>query len=218
MIIAPSVLALDYSKLNEQTEILNKYSSWLHFDVMDGHFVKNLSFGPDVFKAFRKLTSCYLDVHIMVEDPFYYADVFADCGADGITFHFEALNNDINKSLELIEKIKSKYLKAGISIKPNTNIQDIEPLLKEVDLVLIMSVEPGFGGQEFMNSTYEKIEFLDKYKKENNLSYLIQVDGGINDRNSYELSLKGADVLVSGSFIFDGDIKNNIDKLLHASK
>lgn len=218
MIVAPSVLSLDYSKFEEQMLALNDSCQWLHFDVMDGHFVPNLSFGPAILKNFRKCTSSFLDVHIMVDDPFYFSNVFIDAGADSITFHFEALQNDVDKSLELIKLIKSKYVKVGVSIKPNTPVELLNPILQEVDLVLIMSVEPGFGGQEFIPSAYDKIEYLYNYRKNNNLNYLIEVDGGVNDKNSYELVQKGADVLVAGSFVFKGDIKANIDKLNKCAK
>lgn len=217
MIIAPSVLSLDYSKFSEQLSTINENCEWLHFDVMDGHFVPNLSFGPKLLKDFRKCTSLFLDVHIMVSDPFYYTDVFADAGADGITFHYEALNGDLDKCKELITYIKSKYLKAGISINPGTPVELIEPLLKEVDLVLIMSVEPGYGGQEFMHNSLNKVEYLKNYKLNNNLNYLIEVDGGVNDKNAHDLNAKGADVLVAGSFVFNGDIESNIEKLRNST-
>jgi len=215
MIIAPSVLSLDYTKFNEQVSILNENVKWLHFDVMDGNFVPNLSFGPDILKCFRKSSNLFLDVHLMVKDPSYFSDVFINNGADLITFHIEALDNDIEKAKELIKKIKEKYVKVGISIKPNTKPETIEPLLKDIDLVLIMSVEPGYGGQSFLDSAYSKIEYYANYRKENNLNYFIEIDGGINDQNSHNVVEKGVDVLVAGSFIFNGDIKANVDKLLH---
>lgn len=218
MIIAPSVLSLDFSKFSEQVNILNNNCKWLHFDVMDGHFVDNLSFGPQILKNFRKKSDLYLDVHIMVDDPFKFSDMFIRNGADGITFHYEALNGDIDKCLDLIRQLKENYITAGISIKPNTAIEDIIPLLDVVDLVLIMSVEPGFGGQQFIDETYKKVAFLDTYRKNNNLNFMIEVDGGVNDKNAYELKKKGTDVIVAGSYIFNGDIKYNIDKLKNSTK
>lgn len=215
MIIAPSVLSLDYSKFIEQLKDLNECVKWLHFDVMDGNFVPNLSFGPDILKCFRRNTNLFIDVHLMVKDPLYFSNVFINNGADLITFHIEALDYDVNKAKELIIKIKEKYVKVGVSIKPNTDPRVIEPLLKYIDLVLIMSVEPGYGGQSFMDNAYQKIEYYDAYRKENNLNYLIEIDGGINDRNSHSCISKGVDVLVAGSFVFNGDIKSNVDKLLH---
>ena len=217
MIIAPSVLSLSYDKFNEQLKDLNESVDWLHYDVMDGNFVPNISFGPDILKAFRRNTSLYLDVHLMVNDPGYYTDVFANAGADGITFHYESYN-DVNKCEQLVDKIHSMYLKAGISIKPNTDIVKIIQLLDKIDLVLVMSVEPGFGGQKFMPESLDKVAMLDKYRRINNLNYIIEVDGGINDKNAFDLIEKGADALVAGSFIFNGDIKHNAQLLRKVEK
>lgn len=213
MIIAPSVLAFDFSKFEENIAILNEKCEWIHFDVMDGHFVDNLSFGPHLLNSLRKYTSSLIDAHLMTEDPLRFSDMFINAGADLITFHFEALNNDVDKCKEVIDHIKSKYVKVGLSIKPNTPVELIEPLLEYLDLVLVMSVEPGKGGQEFMTGSYDKISKLKKYKEEKNFNYLIQVDGGINDKNAHEIIEKGADVLVMGSFLFTGDLSNNIDKI-----
>lgn len=212
MILAPSVLSLDYSKFSEQLNILNNNVKWLHFDVMDGHFVPNLSFGPAILKTFRKNSSLFLDVHLMVSDPKFFSDVFIKNGADGITFHYEAFN-DIDKCEELIKHIKDNYVQAGISIKPNTNVKLIEPLLKDLDLVLVMSVEPGFGGQNFMENQLEKVKWLKEYKDNNNLNYHIEIDGGINGQTAYKAVDAGCDVLVAGSYIFDGDIKTNIESI-----
>lgn len=217
MIIAPSVLSLDYDKFNEELNILNQNVEYIHFDVMDGHFVPNLSFGPHILKAFRKNSNLFMDVHLMVDDPEYYSDVFINAGADGITFHFEAYNNE-ELCKNLIDKIKNRYVKVGISIKPNTPVSAIYPLLKYVDLVLVMSVEPGFGGQAFIPSAYEKINELSKIKAQYNLNYLIQVDGGVSDKNIRELLEAGAECIVAGSYIFKGDIKRNIDLLRNANK
>ena len=212
MILAPSILSLDYAKFSEQLEILNKNVKWLHFDVMDGHFVPNLSFGPDIFKTFRVNSSLFMDVHIMSDRPEFFANVFMKAGADNITFHYEVFE-DTNRCLDLIKKIKNNYVKVGISIKPNTDVKVLEPLLKDIDLVLVMSVEPGFGGQQFMENAYEKIGWLRKYRDEHNLSYLIEVDGGVNKNNAFKLVDRGVDVLVAGSYIFKGDMKANIDSL-----
>lgn len=217
MIIAPSVLSLSYDRFNEQLKDLNESVDWLHYDVMDGNFVPNISFGPDLLKTFRRNTSLLLDVHLMVTDPGYYTDVFAKAGADSITFHYESYN-DLNKCSLLIDKIHSLYLKAGISIKPGTGLETIYTLLNKVDLVLVMSVEPGFGGQKFIPSALEKISKLDAYRKQNNLNYLIQIDGGINDKNAFDVIQKGADSLVAGSFIFNGDIKHNVEMLRKVEK
>lgn len=217
MIIAPSVLSFNYDNFKEDLAILNKNVEYIHFDVMDGHFVPNLSFGPYIMSQFRKNSDLFMDVHLMVDDPIYYSDVFIKAGADGITFHYEAFNN-INQCIDLINSIKDKYVKVGISIKPNTPVDAIVPLLEKVDLVLIMSVEPGFGGQEFMPNAYDKIKELVDYRNFNRCSYIIQVDGGVNDKNARELIDAGADCLVAGSFIFKGDIENNIKILRNVEK
>lgn len=217
MILAPSVLSLDYSKFNEQLKILNNKVKWIHFDVMDGHFVPNLSFGPDILKAFRKNSSLFMDVHLMVSDPDFFSDVFIKAGADGITFHYEAYD-DIDKCKELIDKIKSQYVKVGISVKPKTDVKVLEPILKDVDLVLIMSVEPGFGGQSFMEDQLEKVKWLKEYKDKNNLNYHIEIDGGINGQTAYKAIDAGCDVLVAGSYVFKGDMEANIDSITFEDK
>lgn len=210
MLIAPSVLSLDYSKFQEQVNVLNKEVEWLHFDVMDGHFVPNLSFGPDILKAFKKSSDLFMDVHLMVSDPNFFTDVFYKAGASSITFHYEALENE-QAIHELIAKIKNLGIKAGLSIKPKTPVEVLKPFLDELDIVLVMSVEPGFGGQSFIESAYSKVEELSKLKGERN--YLIEVDGGVNDQNASKLNTVGADVLVAGSFVFKGDMVANIASL-----
>lgn len=213
MEIAPSVLSLDYSRFKEDLKTLNECVKYLHFDVMDGHFVPNITFGPDILKNFRDNCDLVLDVHLMINDPFKYYLSFINSGANIITFHFEALGNDINKSISLIKEIKAHNVLAGISVKPNTDIKLIEQLLKYVDLVLVMSVEPGFGGQKFMNDSLEKVKYLKEYKEINKLNYYIEIDGGINDQNALLCKSAGVDIIVAGSFVFNGDIKANIKKL-----
>ena len=210
MLIAPSVLSLDYSKFETQVAILNEEVEWLHFDVMDGHFVPNISFGPDILKAFKKATDLYLDVHLMISDPLFYLESFHKAGASGITFHYEALNSD-EECLKLIKEIKKIGLNAGMSIKPNTDVRVLDEFLDDLDVILIMSVEPGFGGQKFMDSAYDKIRYLQKLKS--NYHYLIEVDGGVNDTNAQRLKEIGTDVIVAGSFVFKGDIKENLNRL-----
>ena len=215
LVVSPSVLSMDYSQMKEQMNCLNQSEAqWLHFDVMDGHFVPNLTFGPDLLKGFRKMTSMVLDVHLMVTDPEKYAIKFIEAGADMVTFHVEALDYDIERCIQLIHQIKEKGVQAGIVVKPKTDIKIIEPLLKEVDMVLIMTVEPGFGGQSFMEDMLSKIEWLNSYRKDQSLNYRIEVDGGINGE-TYTLAVRaGSDTLVAGSYVFKGDICQNVASLL----
>lgn len=209
MLLAPSILSLDYTRFNEQINILNEKVKWLHFDVMDGHFVPNLSFGPDILKAFKRSSELFMDVHLMVEDPIYFSDIFAKAGANSITFHYEVFN-DISKCKELIKKIKGLGLKVGISIKPKTDVSVLDDLLKDCDLILLMSVEPGFGGQAFMESVYSKIVYLNDKRLENNYHYLLEVDGGVSSTNALKLVNSGIDILVAGSSVFNGNIAENI--------
>lgn len=212
MIISPSVLSLHYDEFEDQVQQLNKYVEWLHFDVMDGNFVPNISFGPVIFEYFRKNSSLFMDVHLMVSDPEHYAMEFAKKGADGITFHYENYNN-IDDCLKLIEKIQSMYIKAGISIKPGTSVETIKSILDKVDLVLVMSVEPGFGGQKFIPDSLNKIRELKQYREQHGLNYVIQIDGGINDQTAHDVLVEGCDCLVAGSYVFNGDIETNVNKL-----
>jgi ribulose-phosphate 3-epimerase len=214
IIIAPSVLSLDYSRFEQQIQDLHdSKAQWLHFDVMDGHFVPNLTFGPDILKAFKKASHLLLDVHLMVEDPDYFSDVFIDAGAQMITFHTEALNNDDQRIRALIEKIKGKGARVGLTVKPKTPVELLFPYINDVDLFLIMSVEPGFGGQSFITESLEKIAALHQRIDQQSSLALIQVDGGINQHTGQLCKQAGANVLVAGSYIFKGDIIAAVDSL-----
>ena len=213
MIIAPSILSLDYSQMNEQMNLVNESKAqWIHFDVMDGHFVPNLTFGPDILKGFKKITPLLLDVHLMVENPRFFADVFIDAGADLITFHVEAMKD--KQDLEsLIKHIQSRNVKVGLTIKPKTPVSVLDDYISTVDLFLIMSVEPGFGGQSFIESSLDKIRYLRQKIDAASSNALIQVDGGINETTAKWCKEAGATVLVAGSYIFKQNIKQAIESL-----
>lgn len=213
ILIAPSILSADFSSLYDEIKSLKEDgASYLHFDVMDGHFVNNISFGSYVLNCISKKVDLIKDVHLMVTDPLKYYLDFVKAGADLITFHYEAIKEE--EILLLINKIRENNVKVGISIKPNTDVKKVEPYLSFVDLILIMSVEPGFGGQEFIESSLEKINYLDKKRKENNFLYKIEVDGGINNLTAPKVIENGADILVSGSYIFKSKDRKNAIKLL----
>jgi ribulose-phosphate 3-epimerase len=204
MKVAPSILSADFTKLEESVKRVD-HATFLHIDVMDGIFVPNISFGPSIQKQIRaKYPDMVFDTHLMIIDPIKYIKEFADAGSDFITFHIEA-KSDINETIDLIH---SYGLKAGISIKPNTNPEVLIPYLDKLDLVLVMSVEPGFGGQKFMPNSLDKIKWLDEYKNQHNLSYIISVDGGIN-KDTYPLVEEaGANLAVMGSFLFKAENPN----------
>ncbi len=197
--IAPSILSANFSCLGSEVAGVEKAGAkLLHIDVMDGHFVPNLTIGPLVVEALRSKTKLILDCHLMVNEPEKMIPWFAEAGADWITVHDEAASN----AEMLIDQIHKLGKKAGISIKPNTPVEMIEPLLSKLDLVLVMSVEPGFGGQKFMSSALQKVRWLSKQKKEKAHSFLISIDGGINLTTIVESKLAGAEVFVAGSAIF----------------
>ena len=212
-IIAPSLLAADFKNLELEIKRVSKAGAkWLHLDVMDGHFVPNISFGPVVLASIAKVSNLFLDVHLMISHPDKYADEFIKAGAQLITFHIEALKSA--QVLKLIKHIKSKKVKVGIAIKPKTKVESILPYLKLIDLVLVMSVEPGFGGQKFMPLAVEKIKSLRAYIKKNKLKTLIEVDGGINLETAKLCADAGVDVLVAGSYLFGAkDLTNKLKAL-----
>ena len=211
--ISPSILSADFSQLGKEIKRLEDGGADLiHIDVMDGHFVPNITIGPAVINTLRDYTKLPFDVHLMISPVHKYIKSFADAGSDIITIHPEATNN-LNESIQLIKQLNKKV---GISLNPNTEINIVEKFLKDIDLVLIMSVYPGFGGQKFIPEVIEKIKKLYQIKKDNNLNFDIEVDGGINFSNSKEVISAGANILVSGTTIFkenDGDIKKNIETL-----
>lgn len=212
-IISPSILSLDFTQLNTQMEAVNaSRAQWLHYDVMDGHFVPNLTFGPDILKAFRKLTDCELDVHLMITDPETYAPVFIKAGAQWLTFHYEAMEN-AEACHKLAKQLRQWGVKPGISIKPKTPVEVLKDLWQDFDLVLVMSVEPGFGGQQFDPSALEKIAQLRAWAQAENVDLRIEVDGGINAETGKLCTQAGADVLVAGSYIFKNNIVDAVDSL-----
>ena len=211
--ISPSILSADFSQLGKEIKKLEKGGADLiHVDVMDGHFVPNLTIGPPVIKALRNYTNLPFDVHLMISPVHKYIKNFAEAGSDIITIHPEATEN-LNQSISLIKELKKKV---GVSLNPNTKINIIENELNNIDLVLIMSVFPGFGGQKFIPETINKIKELKEIKEKKNYTFDIEVDGGINFSNSKDVINAGANILVSGTTIFkenNGDIRKNIEKL-----
>ena len=208
--VSPSILSADFSKLGDDIKRLEQSGAdMIHVDVMDGHFVPNLTIGPPVIKSLRKYTKLPFDVHLMIDPVHKYIKDYSDAGADIITFHPEATKN----ILETINLIKKLNKKVGISLNPNTEIKTIEQQLNSVDLILIMSVYPGFGGQKFINEVIQKIKDLDQIRNQKKLNFKIEIDGGINFETSKVAIEAGVDILVSGTTVFrenNGDLEKNI--------
>ena len=204
LIVAPSILSADFAFLSDEIKKVEKNGAdWIHVDVMDGHFVPNLTIGAPVVKDIRKVTKLPLDVHLMIENPERYVNDFINAGSDIITFHIEAVENPV----ELVKYIKSKGVKAGVSIKPKTGTETILSILNEVDLILVMTVEPGFGGQKFMHDCAKKIEKI----RSLNSNIIIEVDGGINKETAKICIDYGANALVAGNYIYKSE---NIERAI----
>ncbi len=212
-VLAPSILAADFSRLEKDIhDCLEGGASWIHCDIMDGHFVPNISFGPSIVKAAKKSApEAFLDVHLMIENPDNYVEKFVEAGADLISVHYETCLH-LHRS---VQNIKKYGIMAGVVVNPATSLQNIEPIMAEVDVVLIMSVNPGFGGQSFIESSYKKLEKLAEIRDDKNLSFLIQVDGGVNLKNIKKVAEAGADVLIAGNSVFSAeDITARVEELM----
>lgn len=215
IIVSPSILSCDFANLKSEVERTKEFGAkWVHIDVMDGHFVPNITIGAPVVKSLRNAVDMFLDVHLMIDDPIKYSTDFIEAGADLITFHYEATGD---RTLELINKISSSGKKVGLSIKPNTPVYEIKKYIPYLDLVLIMTVEPGFGGQKFIDECAAKIGVVKQYANDvGNFSMYIQVDGGINGFTGKKCKSMGANCLVAGNYIFKSEnMKSAIENLLY---
>ena len=209
--LSPSILAADFTKLGEEVLAIERYGAdMVHIDVMDGHFVPNISFGFPVMKALRKASDLTMDVHLMIEEPSKYIDAFSEAGADIITVHYES---DIHLD-RTIKYIKSLGIKAGVAINPSTPVSVLEYVIRYVDMVLIMSVNPGFGGQSFIDYSLEKIQQVKKLADKYNKNLMIEVDGGVDSNNIKDVVKAGANVIVAGSAVFkNNNVEENINSL-----
>ncbi len=210
-ILSPSILSADFTKLGEQIQAVDKAGAqYIHIDVMDGLFVPSISYGMPLIRSIRKVTDKVFDVHLMIEKPERYIDEFADCGADLITFHVEA-TNQVDKVIDMIHE---KGLKAGLSIKPGTPAEEVKPYLDKLDMILVMTVEPGFGGQSYIDACTEKVRKVRQMVTETEREIDIQVDGGISIKNVGTVLEAGANVIVAGSAVFKNDIEANVKEFL----
>ncbi|PCI93715.1 MAG: ribulose-phosphate 3-epimerase [Flavobacteriales bacterium] len=201
-LIAPSILASDFANLQSESEMLDKSNAdWFHIDVMDGVFVPNISFGMPVIKAIKKFSNKPFDVHLMIVEPEKYINDFKSVGADILTVHYEACTH-LHRT---VQEIHNAGMKAGVALNPHTNINVLEDIIQDIDLVCLMSVNPGFGGQSFIENTYNKVSLLKEMITEKNTSTLIEIDGGVTSANARKLIDCGADVLVAGSFVFKSE-------------
>lgn len=212
--ISPSILSADFSKLGDEVkEICELGADYIHVDVMDGHFVPNISFGAGVMKSLNEISSVPYDVHLMIEDPDKYLDTFVTDKTEFITVHQEACVH-LDRTIEHIKSLGNGVIKAGVSLNPATPVDILSCIIDKVDLVLIMSVNPGFGGQKFIPQSIDKVRELSRIREEKNLKFLIEVDGGVNGDNARLLKEAGADILVAGSYIFkSGDRKKAIESI-----
>ena len=206
--VAPSILAANFNNLLDEVKSVES-ADYLHIDVMDGHFVPNISLGACVYKGLKNKVDLVFDVHLMIKDPRKYAMDFIKAGADILTFHYEALDTKVEIN-ELIDFIHQNNTKVGISIKPNTKVEVLDEFLDKVDLVLVMSVEPGFGGQSFISSALDKISYLKNKKIKENKNYEIEADGGINKETSKQCAEVGCEVLVAGTYIYNNQNRKQL--------
>jgi ribulose-phosphate 3-epimerase len=201
-LIAPSVLAADFANLQRDIEMINNSEAdWFHIDIMDGVFVPNISFGMPVLEAISKHAKKTIDVHLMIVDPDRYIKTFADLGSNILTVHYEACTH-LHRTLQAI---KAEGMKAGVALNPHTNVSLLEDVIKDIDMVCIMSVNPGFGGQSFIENTYKKVKQLKEIITRNNASTIIEIDGGVTSKNAVQLVEAGANVLVAGNFVFKAE-------------